>query len=399
MLNKFFRQLADRKYPLRLLTFFSLAVVCICGKYVSAESEFPAQLNISSVTDLGVIFKSPLIAGRDGGYSVRFNNLSIWFFGDTLLSAKNRPTSQFISSSCSWTEDLDAADGIKNGTDYTDGKGTPIDFFPFTAEENVYNEDHAGKACVIGPCESRWALWPGAAIFDHQGNRLLLFYEKVLVKKGVLNFHIAGHSLAVWKNISRRPERLKFDLIGGHPTLLFGKGEPGFGSAAIAVGPLLYVFGCDSDGAAKPCRLARVPFASITDRTAWEFYNSENKWQKEITAATPVFSGGDMMSVSYLSYLERYIAVYSQPMSTQVMIRTAKHIQGPWSNPLKAFDAKKPVNDIGWIYDALEHPEYARNGGKTIYISYSRQTGPSSFEIRLISVQTEKSSHHFKHLR
>lgn len=97
-----------------------------------------------------------------------------------------------------------------------------------------------------------------------------------------------------------------------------------------------------------------------------------------------------MISVSYNAYLNKFLAVYSQPMSTGVMLRTAKNLEGPWSQPLKAFDAMPPANTIGWIYDAMEHPEYARDNGRMIYITYSRQTGPLTFEMRLVSVKFRK---------
>lgn len=73
------------------------------------------------------------------------------------------------------------------------------------------------------------------------------------------------------------------------------------------------------------------------------------------------------------------------------MLRIAQKIEGPWSEPVLVFKAKRPESDLGWVYDALEHPEYAVDNGKTIYITYSRQTGLQNFEMRLVSVQLAKN--------
>ncbi|MDF1594151.1 MAG: DUF4185 domain-containing protein [Desulfobacterales bacterium] len=315
----------------------------------------------------------------------------MWIFGDTIVSQRDHSAPALLSNSCSWTTDQTAGDGITGFRPCQDRQGTPMELFPFTPEEHAFNRDHQAANCPVQPCGARWALWPGAVISDTVDNRLLLFFKKVLVKPGFLNFQTAGHGMAAWRRFDEAPERIRHDPGENRPELMFGKNEPAFGSAAMIVNSMVYVFGCCLDGDAKPCRLARVPLANVADRGAWEFYGASQKWQKEIDDSKVVLEGNDMMSVSYNSHLERYLAVYSQPMGTGVMFRTAKKLEGPWSKPLKAFDAMPPLNAIGWIYDAMEHPEYARDNGRMIYITYSRQTGPLTFEMRLVAVMLRKS--------
>lgn len=373
--------------------FFSIifATVFFHIRDLRAETGLPADAVVEKVADLGIIKTAPAIWGRDGGFSALFQNRSIWIFGDTIVSQKDHSAPTLLSNSCSWTIDRDAGDGITGFEFYQDPRGIPLELFPFTPEEHAFNRDHQAENCPIEPCGARWALWPGAIISDSADNRLLLFFKKVLVKPGVLNFQTAGHGMAVWRRLDEAPERIRYDQDEKWPRLMFGENEPAFGSAAIVVHSMVYVFGCSLDGDSKPCRLARVPLANVTDRDAWEFYSASQKWQKEIDGTKVVLDGNDMMSISYNSYLKRYLTVYSQPMSTSVMLRTAKYLEGPWSKPLKAFDAKAPANAIGWIYDALEHPEYAQDNGRMIYITYSRQTGPLTFEMRLVAVTLRKS--------
>jgi hypothetical protein len=154
---------------------------------------------------------------------------------------------------------------------------------------------------------------------------------------------------------------------------------------------MLYAFGCDSSGSSKPCRLARVVIKNAFSRKSWEYYSDQDKWQNKIGKCKVIFAGNNIMSVSYNLYLKKLIAIYSRPMSSDVMLRIAQKIEGPWSEPVLVFKAKRPESDLGWVYDALEHPEYAVDNGKTIYITYSRQTGLQNFEMRLVSVQLAKN--------
>ena len=172
----------------------------------------------------------------------------------------------------------------------------------------------------------------------------------------------------------------------------FAEDRDGFGSAAVLVGEDLYVYGCEmlAGDIVKPCRLARVLLADILDREAWAFYAGDGDWSADIGDAAVVFYGNNMMSVFYNEYIGQYMTIYSQPMDTRVVLRTAPSPAGPWSEPLDVFIAEPAVSSKGWIYDALAHPQYAEGGGQTIYITYTRQTGPAASEMRQIAVVLEK---------
>lgn len=372
---------SPRCFLVRFLLILPL-ILCVSVTYAAAETSSPPDAAVERVDDLGIIESAPFILGRDGGYSALFQNHSVWIFGDTVIRRDAHAAPALVSNSCASTTDRTAADGISGFQPCRDSPGLTREIMPFTLEEQSFNRDHDINNCKAEPCGARWALWPGALIDDTVHNRLLLFYKKVLVKPGLLNFQTAGHSMAAWRRLGEPLERIS--------QLMFGQNEPAYGSAAVTLNAMLYIFGCSLDGTSKPCRLARVPLARATDRTAWEFYGVSQKWQKDIDGSKVILDGNDMMSVSFNSYLNRYLAIYSQPMSTAVVLRTAKTIEGPWSRPLKAFDAIAPLNDIGWIYDALEHPEYAGENGRVIYITYSRQTGPLTFEMRLVALTLRK---------
>ena len=54
---------------------------------------------------------------------------------------------------------------------------------------------------------ARWALWPGAPVFDTAGNRALIPYGLIYAEPGSFNFHGVGSSLAVWDDFTALPTR------------------------------------------------------------------------------------------------------------------------------------------------------------------------------------------------
>jgi hypothetical protein len=50
-----------------------------------------------------------------------------------------------------------------------------------------------------------------------------------------------------------------------------------------------------------------------------------------------------------------YMAVYSYPTSTRVVLRTAADLAGLWSSAVAVCRARRPTTGTGWVYDALAH--------------------------------------------
>jgi len=384
----------SRKPMSRPLLAWTVAFFLFFGRAIdpceAAKSEPAPALKVSQVTDLGVLGSPPKIHSRDGGYSVWLDDRSVWVFGDTLFNGKINQDPDFHSNSWSWTQDRDASDGIGPFAQSYDPDGRPSVLLPFTDEELAFNNAHGGDNCDLPPCGVRWALWPGAVVADPARKRMLFFYEKIYIEPGDLKFTVFGKSLVAWENAEQAPERVRFNPGHGHPTLMFPRGDFGFGDAAVVMGPSLYVYGCNLQGNQLPCRVARVELGHALETRSWETWTDGGQWCKDLNKGQQIFNGNEILSVSYNPYLDRFLAVYSQPMSTSVMFRTALRPEGPWSSPVEAFKARAPANKIGWVYDALEHPEYAQDNGRVVYITYSRQTSASAFEIRLVSIRIER---------
>lgn len=347
------------------------------------------EVQVVSTRDIGAVANDPQILSRDCGYSARFRGRLVWFFGDTILRTPNADDQQLLCNSWSLSLDDDGADGVGDFLPPVDGVGASMALVPLTGEEAAFNSKHWDKDCQVEPCRSRWAIWPGTIAVDAKADVAYVFYHKVLVGAGDYNFTHVGHSVAVLDDLDGPAERPEFRLFKDYPTLMFAGERDGFGSAAVAVGQFLFIYGCEMqvEDVYKPCRLARVRVERVLERRAWKFYQGQGQWSPDLASAVTVFRGNNMMSVFYNEYLSRYVAVYSQPLGTRVMMRTAERPEGPWSRATELFKCDESMGFMGWIYDALAHPELSTDGGRTMYITYSRHTGLFRTEFRLVAVE------------
>jgi hypothetical protein len=317
-----------------------------------------------------------------------FQGNSVWVYGDTFLAKPDAEGRTLISDSWSFTTQLTVQNSISGFQERLDKTGSPTMILQETAAEQAYDQAHSGDPCQAQPCGARWALWPEALVTDPGSNQAFLFYMVVNARPGSFNFTGYGTSVAVWQNFAELPQRPNFDppLVSDHPDLMFDQNEPGFGSAALISNGTLYAYAC---GYSSGCKLGKVTPANVQNRSAWTFYAGNGNWSPELGKAVNVFSNANILSVAWNAYLQQYIAVYSPAFSQNVVVRTSPNPEGPWSQEITAFVARKPAD--GNVYDALGHAEYDANGGQTIYVSYSRGTGPFTSEVRLVAVRLQST--------
>jgi hypothetical protein len=252
----------------------------------------------------------------------------------------------------------------------TDSAGAPVDLLPWTPEETG----------------GTYHLQVGAVLWDR--DRALVFYTKSQ-KDAQARFgeRRVGTSLALWPRADAPAARPLFRPGSDEPTLLFGADEPPWGSAALAIGDWLYVYGCEQ--AARnldvPCRLARVPLDRVLDRAEWRFYTGSS-WTADWRAAKPVVNTNAQMSVTWNDYLRKYVAVYTRLLSSLLGIRTADRPEGPWSEEI-IVEGFPPLAAWPWLGHGFVHPELARDGGRVQTVTYSRAIGIAGNEIRAVEIE------------
>ena len=348
----------------RCLVVAVLVVAAAANAIVSAAQGTDTLPEIAAVADLGRISAPDTVTARDCGASALIGGKLLWAFGDTLLTKAAVDGSHYRSNTAA------LADPSQPGQvrEPLDANGAPQAFIPFTADEAAYN-------ALSGRPDDRIALWPSAIIPDVDGNGLV-FFDKLKVQPGVLNYQQMGVGLAhVQPN---RTSALR------EPGLLFSASEPLFTNATL-IGGYVYIYGVMPGRTDQAVAVGRTPLSQVMARTAYQFWDGQ-AWVTDVSAAEPLFSGvPGAMSVSYNAYLKQYLAVYSQALTDRVVMRVSAAPEGPWGDPTLLFEGLAAAKG-SWDYAGLEHPELATDGGKTLIVSYYHPSSEFSGELRLVSV-------------
>lgn len=332
----------------------------------------------ATIEALGTLPQSSKIQGRDGGASGFVFGRSVWTFGDTVSNEPDASGTNWHHNSYALTDDLVAGDGIGAFED-PEVAGGPRYFVPPTDDEADFNAAHLGDPCMTSPCGARFAAWPGPPIADDLRGRALVFYGLIYAEPGDFNFQGVGQSIGIWHDVEGYVERPVFRPDAEHPTLLWGPDDPPWGAGAVVDGDDLYALEC-----VDACALARVPLADVLDPSAWAYWDGA-AWVGSPASRAALFIGAPTVNLQRNGYLGLWTAIYTEPLSNDVVMRTAPEITGPWSGAELLFVADKPD---GAAYDAYVHPEYEEQNGKVMYVTFSRSNGVGWFgsEFQLVRV-------------
>jgi hypothetical protein len=129
----------------------------------------------------------------------------------------------------------------------------------------------------------------------------------------------------------------------------------------------IYQFGTPN-GRFGDAWLARFKPADILDLTKYEYYtnNAANRWSTEFGNLKAVVPAPvSEMSVAWNEYLQRYIILYGNELQGRIVIRTAEHPEGPWSNAKTLFSSLQ----LNGMYAPFVHP---KSSGRDLYFTASR---------------------------
>jgi hypothetical protein len=314
----------------------------------------------ADVRELGALSMPAIVTGRDGGAAAMIGGRMLWTFNDTLMTAGGADGFSYRSATAAWG---DAAS--LNLDEALDISGAPYQLLPYTADEIAYNRAH-------GPSD-RFALWPDSVVGDGAGGALI-FSAYLHVWPGALHWERLGASVASIGPGSTVATR--------QPGTLFTPPEPSFDAGGVVAGGMLYLYACDQPPSAPPgCPIARAPLAQATSHDAWTTWTGTT-WSSDLTQGISVIRDvpGEL-SVSYSAYLQSYLAVHSVPLSNEVVYQTAASPEGPWSAEHYLFTGRHGPNRTN--YAAKEHPELARDGGRTLVVSYADASAGFGGVIRL----------------
>jgi hypothetical protein len=282
--------------------------------------------------------------GGDGACSAVLSPRRVlWLFGDTILGTvkEGRRTGAVM---------VNNTVGVQPGSD----KDAAIQFVAGKAKDNK-------PAAVFVPASGKGWFWPQAAA--RARDRLFVFLAQIVRtgESGVFAFKHVGQWLAVVENPDDEPAAWK---VKQHrlPFTEFGPGrERSWGSAVLADGVYLYIYGYDARGKGignRQLTVACVPAEKADDFGAWRFHSARG-WDERPADAAPLAGGlATEFSVSQVPGGKGYVAVYTENgLGDRIVGRFADAPAGPWSAPVLLYRSPEMGKDKGvFSYAGKAHP-------------------------------------------
>ncbi len=290
------------------------------------------------------------INGEDGGASTSIGNTSYFVFGDT------NTTSGQIENSVATTTDTDAADCFTMNSKSSGGQAVPM--LPKTDSE-----------CTIWPTD----------VVNAVGGQIHFFYSPI-VPGTCVNFQVSGVSLGRMDPTTLVSTR----VIEPFFTSLDSR-VPNYkitGAALVKNGNDVYVF-WGGETVAAPTKsvtlLSRVAAGDIETRSVYSYWDG-GSFQPDPARMVPLWDQGAIashgMTIRQNPFLGKWTAIYNTGYVSEMVMRTADNVTGPWSPETQLIDCLDhyALGSQGTdypCYGGKEHPQFQKNNGQTIYVSHS----------------------------
>jgi Domain of unknown function (DUF4185) len=143
-------------------------------------------------------------------------------------------------------------------------------------------------------------------------------------------------------------------------------GDSNFGQVAfVERGRHVYLFGIPG-GRFGGVALARVDKHALLDASAYEYWNGSGWGPDQAAAATIVPAPVGELSVQWSTHYKKWLMMYLNDQTDQVVLRTADEMTGPWSDEKTVVTAA----EVPSVYAPYIPPRF--NHGKDIYFALSR---------------------------
>lgn len=283
--------------------------------------------------------------GQDGGQSIELGDETLFVFSDTLL-ARNATKGHFLANCAALSTESTLDGAMRNLRYLEDAHGLPREIIAANPLERL----------------GGYRFWPQHGIAD--GDHVLLFYLGIhhFDQKNTWGFRMTGSGLARLDPRTGESERI---TRNGHWCLWPDDGEVRMGTQVLRIDDFIYVFGSRASHAI----VARVPASSAADPNAYRFLAASGTWSEHVADAHPLASAAAEFSVSFNPHLNAYLMVYAHGFARELYVRSAPDVCGPYGEAVCVGRMPhKPQSEL--VALAFEHPRFARNGGKTVAVSY-----------------------------
>lgn len=296
--------------------------------------------------------QDPRWLGADAAYSIPLApDRILWLFGDSWIAApgrRARSDARLVSNTIA----------IQLGAD------------PSQATIRFSWGSAGGRPRAFFQPPDGDRLWPAHGV--RLGDRLVMFFLRVVPSPDPLGFAIGGWRALVIANPDAEPDRWRVRWL---PVPAFRWGlVPGAGGMVVE-GDHVYAFSPQEPGAPHPVYLARWTQADLAagrlDRVEW--WQAPAGWRPDRAlqgAPTPLFSEAQTeFSVHRDPATGRYLQVQSLGFgAAAIAMRSATGLTGPWSGPDTLYLPPEASRPAILIYAAKAHPELS---GADLVLTYA----------------------------
>lgn len=362
--------------PIRALSLNATIAISLClagtATPTLAQAVYPAPGQrtgagvlppaVSSVTYPGDIIDPAYNYQRDLGFSGVVNGQIVWTFGDTLLGGA-------LCSSDSTALGTLSIPGFVYDKDIRAG-GYTNEWIPYTSSE------------LANGGGSRYAEG-GTNVVEYAPNKGLVWFLKNDRSSGVDNIQGAG-VCTVTATASAGAKAARTMETMWNPF------EPYWGDIGATYNPLdgyVYVFGHGPKSAnlLSCVYLAKVPAAQATNVGAYQYWDqSAHAWTTRrfangqlgtinVSSAQAIFTNNSQgqSNAFWSNYYNCWMFVYGADVGyTDIMVRTAPSLQGPWTTGFTVASTCPNNSCSGIRYAICPHPEYDLSG-KTLLVSWT----------------------------
>ncbi len=344
-----------------------------------ADTGIPPDFHVGRHSFLGCVWNKghaeASVISQDGGYSYAVPGGSLWWFGDTFKGSRDhegKPSFHGGAVSCALAFLEDKNRQKPPVLKYLSGnEGTVAQAITFLSEESW---DHH-------------RIWPGAGIY--MNGKSYIYYALIKVGKGTWDFQHMGSGLAYSEKPVTAHKRIQT-----HEDWRF----PVHPIAIVQADDWLYLFEVWNRRGKQGVWLSRVRPERLEDPRAYEFYSGmgpvfSRQKDQQVLLLENVYG---QVSIVWNEYLKRYVLASSSDFSRPREIRfyTASNPLGPWSKATATITVPEYLQNkkVELVYCSYFHPEYFRNNGQVMNLTFSLHLQNSGFDSNneMLDVEIQK---------
>jgi hypothetical protein len=355
-------------------TWLSLGLMLSAG--FAAVPPPPPPAIIGTLPDMP---KGVAVTGRDDGLSVKIGAFNCFLFGDTMLTRTNSVGDTWVVNTMYHTADTDPDDGLVPGFNWKFSGQPPLQFVPYTAEEQAYKHAHKNTDRYVH------GIWPMGQFYSPGDSKHYITFSKVIERPGLVWVDI-GSGLAVLPQDPINDMATRVQSRPGHPEdyLMWDSTERDWGHMCAVLGDYVYSYHVEGQNFGA-LRVARAYLKDGSDagdtldfleKSNWQYWNGST-WVTDPLSASVLFYGTGVGTIDWNAYLPNeeggngcYLFTYLGWVSTNICVRT--------SSDLIHWSAERVIATVPNIpsgtfpYFGRAHYGLEKERGRIIYISYCR---------------------------